>query len=144
MAKISLEPYLFFDGNCREAMEFYKSVFGGELDISDADPDQMGDMPNKEWFKGKVMHSSLKGSVNLMASDSTKASDKTAKVELSLGGTDEAAMREIFDKLATGGKVKMKLEKQFWGDIYGQLTDKYGVDWMMNIGDMSESVKNEG
>ncbi len=134
MGKVVLEPYLFFKGNCREAMEFYKSVFGGELEITDADPAQMGDMPNKEWFKGKVMHSSLKGKVNLMASDSSTASDKAAKVELSLGGTDEAEMREIFDKLAAGGKVKMPLEKQFWGDIYGQLTDKYNIDWMMNIG----------
>ncbi|MBX4190725.1 VOC family protein, partial [Candidatus Saccharibacteria bacterium] len=62
-------------------------------------------------------------------------SDKAAKVELSLGGTDEAEMRKMFDKLAEGGKVKMPLEKQFWGDIYGQITDKYNLDWMMNIGD---------
>jgi len=134
MAKISLEPYLFFNGNCREAMEFYKSVFGGELEISEADPEQMGDMPNKDWFEGKIMHSSLKGPVNLMASDSPKASDKTAKIELSLGGTDEPQMRETFDKLAMGGTIKMPLEMQFWGDVYGQLTDRYNVDWMMNIG----------
>ena len=134
MGKVSLEPYLFFKGNCREAMEFYESVFGGELEISEADPEQMGDMPNKDWFKGKIMHCSLKGPVNLMASDTPGASDKTAKIELSLGGTDEKAMREMFDKLAEGGKVKMPLEKQFWGDIYGQLIDKYNVDWMMNIG----------
>src|SRR5881392_1183757 len=124
MAKISLEPYIFFKGNCREAMEFYKGIFGGELEVSDADPSKMGDMPNKEWFKDKVMHSSLKGSVNLMASDSMIASDKAAKVELSLGGTEEAQMREIFDKLGQGGKVEMPLEKQFWGDVFGRVTDK--------------------
>ena len=134
MANISLEPYLFFSGNCREAMEFYKSVFGGNVDYSEADPEQMGDMPDKEWFKGKIMHASLKGPVNIMASDSKIASDKSAKIELSLGGTDEKEMREIFDKLAAGGKVKMPLEKQFWGDVYGQITDKYNIDWMMNIG----------
>jgi PhnB protein len=134
MANLSLEPYLFFKGNCREAMEFYKSVFGGELQVNEADPEQMGDMPNKDWFKGKIMHCSLKGPVNLMASDSPTASDKTAKIELSLGGTDEAAMRKVFDALAEGGNIKMPLEKQFWGDIYGQIADKYNVDWMMNIG----------
>jgi PhnB protein len=134
MANISLEPYLFFNGNCREAMEFYKSVFGGELEISEADPAQMGDMPNADWFKGKIMHCSLKGPVNMMASDSPTASEKAAKIELSLGGADEAEMRQTFEKLAEGGKVKMPLEKQFWGDIYGQITDKYNVDWMMNIG----------
>jgi PhnB protein len=134
MADINLEPYLFFNGNCREAMEFYKGVFGGEVTYNDADPDQMGDMPNKDWFKGKIMHASLSGPVNIMASDSPTASDKAAKVELSLGGTDEKMMRETFDKLAEGGKVKMPLKKEFWGDTYGQILDKYGIEWMMNIG----------
>lgn len=134
MAQISLEPYLFFNGNAKEAMEFYKSVFGGELEVSEADPKRMGDMPNADWFKGKLMHSSLKGLVNLMACDSPSASLKSAKVELSLGGTDEAQMRQIFDRLGEGGVVKMPLEKQFWGDLFGSLTDQFGVDWNMNIG----------
>ena len=55
-----------------------------------------------------------------------------------LGGTDEAQMRKIFDGLAKGGKVRMPLEKQFWGDIFGNLTDKYGVEWMMNIGSIEK------
>jgi PhnB protein len=135
MANISLEPYLFFKGNCREAMNFYKDVFGGEVEFTEADPEKMGDMPNKDWFKGKIMHSSLKGPVKIMGSDSSIASDKAAKIELSLGGTDETQMRAIFDKLAEGGKVKTPLAKQFWGDTFGQLTDKYNIDWMMNIGD---------
>lgn len=131
MAKLSLEPYLYFKGNAREAMEFYKSVFGGELSLSTF-RDTPGTNPaNPDW----LVHASLKGgAVDLMATDSQNASDKSAKVELSLGGTDEAKMREIFDKLAEGGKVKTQLDKQFWGDIFGTLTDKYGVDWMMNIG----------
>lgn len=137
MAQINLEPYLFFNGNCREAMEFYKSIFGGELEINEADPEQMGDMPNKDWFKSKIMHASLKGPVNLMASDSPTASEKAAKIELSLGGTDGDQMRKTFDTLAEGGKVKQPLEKMFWGDVYGQLTDKYNIDWMMNIGSAS-------
>jgi len=135
MDKINLEPYLFFKGNAKEAMEFYKNVFGGELTISTiADvPEGTPAMPGAK--PSDVMHASLKGgAVNLMASDSQNASDKTAKIELSLGGMDEDQMREIFDKLAAGGEVKMKLQKQFWGDVFGSLTDKYGVDWMMNIG----------
>jgi PhnB protein len=134
MAKITVEPYLFFNGNAKEAMEFYKTVFGGELDVS-----TMADSPPEAQMPGTkptdVMHASLKGPVNLMASDSSKASDKMAKVELSLGGTDEVQMRKIFDGLAEGGEVRMPLEKQFWGDTFGMLTDKYGVDWMMNIGE---------
>jgi PhnB protein len=134
MAKITVEPYLFFNGNAKEAMEFYKTVFGGELDVS-----TMADSPPEAQMPGTkptdVMHASLKGPVNLMASDSSKASDKMAKVELSLGGTDEVQMRKIFEGLAEGGEVRMPLEKQFWGDTFGMLTDKYGVDWMMNIGE---------
>lgn len=134
MSNVNLEVYLFFKGNAREAMEFYKSVFGGNLDVSTVgdSPDIPG-MPEvpKDW----VMHSTLQGGdIKLMASDSPKASDKAAKVELSLGGTDEAKMREIFNTLAEGGTLKMPLEKQFWGDTYGMLTDKFGVDWNMNIG----------
>jgi PhnB protein len=137
MANISTEPYLFFKGNAKEAMEFYKSVFGGELTIStlgETPKEVLDQMKIDESRYGEIMHSSLKGPVNLMGSDSEKASEKTAKIELSLGGTDEAQMREIFDKLADGGNVKMPLKKQFWGDIFGQVQDKYGVDWMMNIG----------
>jgi PhnB protein len=138
MANISLEPYLFFKGNCKEAMEFYKSVFGGELTMStlgESPKEALEQMKVDESRYGEIMHSSLKGPINLMASDSQMASDQAAKVELSLGGTDEAQMKEIFDKLADGGKVKMPLEKQFWGDMFGMLTDKFGVDWNMNIGD---------
>jgi len=115
-------------------MEFYKTIFGGNLDISTvADSPDIPGMENidKNW----VMHSKLEGGdIKLMASDTSKASDKAAKVELSLGGTDEAKMRKIFDALAEGGTVKMPLEKQFWGDNFGMLTDKFGVDWNMNIG----------
>ena len=135
MAKISVEPYLFFKGNCKQAMEFYQSVFGGELEVSTVgdSPKEVQDMPGMK--PTDVMHSSLRGPVNLMGSDSKIASAKAAKVELSLGGTDEAQMKKIFADLSKGGKVRMPLEKQFWGDTFGMLTDKFGIDWMMNIGD---------
>lgn len=139
MAKVIIEPYLFFKGNTREAMEFYKSVFGGELHITtiaelpEGTPTMPGSKPEN------VVHASLRGgAINLMATDSQTASDHAAKIELSLGGTDEAQLREIFNKLSDGGKVKMELKKQFWGDIFGSLTDKYGIDWMMNIGDNAQ------
>lgn len=137
MAQINLEPYIFFKGNCREAMEFYKGVFGGELTMStlgESPKEMLEQMKIDESRYGEIMHASLKGPVNLMASDSQMASDHSAKVELSLGGTDEAQMKAIWDKLADGGKVKMPLSKQFWGDTFGMLTDKFGVDWNMNIG----------
>jgi len=135
MSDVTLDPYIFFKGNAQEAMEFYKSVFGGELTVQ-----KMGevpaDVPKMEGSSDDmVMHAMLEGGdIKLYASDSPVASPETKKIELSLGGSDEAKMRKLFDGLAAGGKVKMPLEKQFWGDIFGNLTDKYGVDWMMNIG----------
>jgi PhnB protein len=132
MASVSLNPYLFFNGNAREAMEFYKGIFGGELNISNFE-DFNSDVPGMEEMKGKVMHAMLDGEVKLMASDSRQASDKMAKVELSISGDDEAKLKSYFEKLSAGGTVKMPLEKQAWGDLYGQLQDEYGVDWMINI-----------
>lgn len=137
MAKIVLEPYLFFNGNTREAMEFYKTVFGGELTLQ-----AMEDVPKEAQQSAGVDHTGDKrithaklagGDITLMATDSTKASPKAAKIELSLTGDNEPRLREIFDSLADGGKVKMELKKQFWGDIFGTVSDKFGVDWMVNI-----------
>jgi PhnB protein len=133
MDKISLDPYLFFQGNCKEAMEFYKSIFGGELTMQTVD-DFPGDMPEKESMKGMIMHSRLEGGdIKLMGSDSPKASPTAAKVELSLSGTDEPKLRKYFEALSAGGKVKFPLKKEAWGDTFGMLTDKFGVDWMVNI-----------
>ena len=133
MKDVNLEPYLFFKGQAKEAMGFYKDVFGGELETS-----TYAETPGMENTEGVqpdwLMHASLKGgAVKLMASDTAEASDQTKKITLSLGGTDEAAMRVMFEKLSAGGSRVKPLEKMFWGDIYGDFTDKYGVDWMMNI-----------
>jgi PhnB protein len=133
MANVNLDPYLFFGGKAKEAMEFYKGIFGGELHISTFG-EFPGDMPNKDQMKDMVMHAMLSGGdIRLMASDSDKASDKTAKVELSLSGDDEVKLKNYWDQLSNGGSVKSELKKEAWGDMFGQLTDKYGVDWMVNI-----------
>jgi len=141
MADIKVVPYLFFKGNAKEAMEFYKSVFGGELTMStvgESPKEVLDQMKMEESRYGEIMHAHLKnGAFDLLGSDSKIASDHAAKVELSINGpsADEAAMKEIFDKLAEGGKIGMPLAKQFWGDTFGMVTDKFNVDWMMNIGD---------
>jgi len=141
MVNLSLVPYLFFKGNAKEAMEFYKSVFGGELTMStlgESPKEVLEQMKVDESRYGEVMHARLHGgSFELLGSDSQMASDHSAKVELSINGpsSEEAKMKEIFDKLSSGGKVRMPLEKQFWGDTFGMLTDKFNIDWMMNIGD---------
>lgn len=130
MNDISLNPYIFFKGNCREAMEFYKDVFGGELILQTYGEVKMGEEDQKDL----IMHATLANeSMSLMGSDTEKASDKAAKISLSIGGSDEAALRTIFDKLSDGGDVFSELKKEFWGDIFGTVTDKYGIEWMVNI-----------
>lgn len=133
MGKINVEPYLFFRGNCAEAMEFYKSIFGGEIEKMSYDDMHI---PVPEGFTGaSLMHASLKGGeVELMASDTEQASEKAAKVSISLGGNDEEKLRKVFDGLSQDVEVKYALKKESWGDIFGSVTDKFGIEWMVNIG----------
>jgi PhnB protein len=133
MSNIELAPYIFFKGNCAEAMEFYKNVFGGKLDLMKYD-DVPGDFPGKDEMKGKVMNSSLTtDDFVIRASDTQKASEAAKKVSICLTGPDEAALRKIFEGLSDSVEVAFPLKKEFWGDIFGQLTDKFGVDWMIDI-----------
>ena len=128
---MKLEVYLYFKGSCKEAMEFYKGVFGGELSTTTYESVGNSDPAKKEL----LMHASLSGGdISLMASDTDGASTRSAKVELCLVGNDEAKLRQAFNKLSEGAGGVMALEKQSWGDIYGKLTDKFGVDWAFNIG----------
>lgn len=133
MGSVNVEPYLFFKGNCLEAMEFYKGIFGGEIETMSYEDMHV---PVPEGFTGaNLMHASLKGGeVALMASDTEQASDKAAKVSISLGGNDEEKLRKIFDGLSEGVEVKYPLKKESWGDIFGSVTDKFGIEWMVNIG----------
>lgn len=152
MDKVNLDVYIFFtDGQCKEAMGYYKSVFGGELSLStygeapqgeadSADHEKFDEVKQRDDYSmaemsDKIMHSNLKGGViDLMGSDSTRKEPfGESFISLSLGGREEAKLREVFDKLSSDGKVTMPLAKQFWGDTFGTLTDKYGVDWMVNI-----------
>ena len=129
---VTLHPYIYFKGQAKEAMEFYKSVFGGELSIT-----PYSDVPGMAVEEGQedwAMHVQLSGGdVKLFASDTSQASPVAAKIELALGGEDETRLREIFGKLSEDGEVRQPLHKESWGDIFGNLTDRYGVVWMMNI-----------
>jgi PhnB protein len=127
-----LNPYISFNGDAREAMEFYQSVFGGELTIN-----TFGDFgtPDAE-LKDKVMHAQLitTGDYYLMGSDTAPGMPYSpgTTMTVSLSGED-ANLRDYFAKLAEGGTVTMPLEKQMWGDEFGQVTDKFGVPWMVNV-----------
>lgn len=132
MSNVTLAPYLFFAGNCREVMEYYQTIFGGELTVQDFSGTE-GEMAEK--MQGKVMHADLHGGeIDLMASDSTRDEFGVSCISLSLTGTDEEKLRGLFDKLCEGGKDIMPLKKESWGDIFGSVTDKFGIDWMVNIG----------
>ncbi|HVV26243.1 MAG TPA: VOC family protein [Candidatus Saccharimonadales bacterium] len=130
MSEVTVTPYIYFKGQAREAMEFYKSVFGGTLDVV-----SYADMPDVEGVdKDWLMHAALYGGdAHLFASDTTGASAKAAKIELALGGDNELRLREIFGKLSEGGEIKRPIQKEAWGDLFGALQDKYGIEWMVNI-----------
>lgn len=128
-----LNPYLNFMGETKEAMEFYHSVFGGELKMQSF---KEAGFPHNPEDDDKIIHASLiNNEINLMASDGDEKHQVTMgnNINLSLTGNNEELLTGWFNKLSEGGKVNMALEKQFWGDIYGQITDKFGVNWMVNI-----------
>ena len=129
-----LNPYLSFRGQAREAMTFYQSVLGGQLDVMTfADMGGMG-VPENE--ADQVMHSALtvSDSVQLMGSDvPSHMEGDFANGQISLSGDDDATLRGWFDQLSDGGTVGVPLEKAPWGDSFGQLTDRFGVSWMVNI-----------
>jgi len=128
-----LNPYLNFRDGTREVMEFYASVFGGTPVVSTFA--EAGGMGLDEAEHGKVMHSQLDtdGGLTLMAADVPTHMDVSRNGTISLSGDDEAELRGYYDRLAAGGTVGVPLEKAPWGDTFGMCTDRFGVDWMVNI-----------
>jgi len=133
---VVLNPYLSFVDNAAEALEFYKSVFGGEVTIS-----HFGDfpgMPADDETKKLVMHSVLKtDDLQLMISDSKPmggVKQNGENVQLSLSGDDDAKLTKFFEGLSAGGVVRDELSVKPWGDKFGMLTDKFGIHWLVNIG----------
>ncbi len=129
----TLNPYLNFGGNAKEAMKFYQQVLGGELNMQTFGETKMAQTPKE---KDLIVHAALKsGSITIMASDTHPSMKLTVgnNVHLSVSGGDARKLTSAFEQLAKGGKVDMPLAKQFWGDTYGQVTDRFGVHWMINI-----------
>lgn len=129
-----LNPYLTFQGNAEEAMQFYAAALGGDLSVSsfrefgmDADG---------------VMHAALTtpAGLTLFASDTVEGMVPLTvgnNIQISLSGDDDDTLRRYWDRLLEGGQVMMPLEKQMWGDVYGMLADKFGIQWHVNITDES-------
>ena len=132
--KPTLTPYLIFHGTAKAAMTFYQSILGGQLTMSTY---AESGVPSAEEDKNKIIHADLKNdTLSFMASDDNakKAVVMGSNVHISIAGTDEKTITEYFNKLSEGGTVDTPLAKQMWGDIFGMLTDKFGVHWMVNIG----------
>jgi PhnB protein len=130
-----IEAYVFFNGNCEEAFEFYKTALGGELALNRYQGSPMESQVGPD-ARQKIMHASLRfGEATIMGADSI--GDWRRKlgnnIALSLVTNDETEARRAFEKLAADGKTTMPLEPTFWGaKLFGMLTDKFGVDWMVS------------
>ena len=129
-----LNPYLNFKDDARQAMEFYHTVFGGNLTVgtfkeSNASQDASED--------DKVMHAQLEteNGLTIMASDTPDRMEYRpgTNFSMSLSGDDETELRGYFEKLSAGGTVAMPLQKAAWGDTFGMLVDRFGVQWLVNI-----------
>jgi PhnB protein len=136
-----LNPYIGFVDNARQAMEFYQSVFGGQLDVNTFG--QFGAAEGAE--ADKVMHAQLETpqGFTLMASDTPEGMEHKPgnNISVSLSGEQGDGLEEIFTKLSEGGTVTMPLEKQMWGDTFGMVLDRFGISWMVNVATSADAAQ---
>ena len=129
-----LNPYISFKDTTREAMEFYRTVFGGKLTVSTFKEFHASQDPSEDIL---VMHSVLEADngITIMASDTPNRMEfrPGTNMSISLSGDNEAELKAYFEKLSAGGTITMPLEKAMWGDSFGMCIDKFGVQWLVNI-----------
>lgn len=132
-----IQPYLMFGGRCEEALEFYRSALGAEVDMllrfsESPDPTPPGMLP--PGFENKVMHASFRVAGNvIMASDGCEVGAQFKGFSLSISVATEAEADRYFTALSDGGQVQMPLTKTFWSPRFGMLTDRFGIAWMINV-----------
>lgn len=128
-----LNPYLNFNGTARQALEFYTSVFGGELRLNTFAEFGAADSPDAD----RIMHGQLDtdAGYTIMAADLTSEMEHhpMAGFSVSLSGDDADLLRGYWEKLSSDGSVTMPLDKQVWGDEFGMCVDGFGVSWLVNI-----------
>jgi PhnB protein len=129
-----VNPYINFDGNAREAMEFYAGIFGGKLEMNTFEEFNLAKDPADN---NKLMHAQLtmENGMVLMGSDimTGMVLEEGSRVSITLSGDDETELRGFWDKLAIGAEIVMPMERSPWNDFFGMLTDRYGIRWMVNI-----------
>ncbi|GAA5037860.1 PhnB protein [Thermocatellispora tengchongensis] len=128
-----LNPYISFAGDARQAMEFYRDVFGGDLTVA-----TFGEYGTKEaGYADKIMHATLQtaNGFTIMGADLPPGMEYSPgnTMAVSLSGDDATQLRGYWQKLSEGGTVSVPLEKQMWGDEFGACTDRFGVAWMVDI-----------
>ena len=137
----SLIPYLMFEGNCEEALQFYKEAIGGNITVVNRYDNPAMNAPAH--YQNKILHAQLQfSSGTIYASDAfpgQSTQKSSGDVSLSLIFNDDLEKtRTVFNRLAEGGTVGIPFEKQFWGDWHGGLTDKYGFKWNINFEEASQ------
>jgi PhnB protein len=134
MSNTLLNPYILFKDNARQAVEFYKTVFGGKLTLSTFKEFQVSQDPAED---NKIMHAMLEAEngITIMAADMPNRNEYKAgtNFSISLSGDNHPELQGYFEKLSAGGTITQPLLKSPWGDTFGMCTDKFGIDWMVNI-----------
>ena len=129
---LGVSPYISFKGNCREAIEFYKSALDAEVLFVQT----VGESPMKEMGPAEnIMHCTINaGGSTIMMCDDPMPGGATGggNISLAIGLNDPREAKRLFDNLANGGSVVMPLEKTFWAEAFGMVNDKFGVKWMIN------------
>ena len=132
--EIELMPYLQFQGNCEEALLFYKDILDGRIEIASRYDNPAMNAPDA--FKNKILHAAFYfGKYQFFASDTLPKNANEVfhpNISMSLGMRDEEKARSVFDRLSDGGKIHIPFKKQFWGDWHGNFTDRFGIRWMVN------------
>lgn len=132
-----IQPYLFFGGRCEEALEFYRSALGAQVDMllrhkDSPEPSPAGML--QPGFENKIMHTCFRvGGTAIMASDGCQEGSNFSGFSLSLSVPTEAEADRVFALLADGGQVQMPLTRTFWSPRFGMLTDRFGVGWMVIV-----------
>ncbi len=150
----SVNIYLTFDGNCEEAFEFYKSVFGGEFPYvgryKDMPPSEEGGKNFSEKEGNRIMHMSLPigKETMLMGSDTggewASSFKQGNNFSISVNAESREEADKVFNGLSKGGQVTMPMDKTFWGDYFGMWTDKFGINWMVSYNENVQKLASQG
>ena len=131
--KNAVKPYLNFEDNCMEAMQYYQEVFGGDLEAMKVSASPVSSQFSAE-VQNQVLHACLKhGDFIIMTSDLCGMGERQSgtSVEMNLDCSSEAEIRELYTSLSEGGQIIEELKEQFWGDLFGMVADRFGVRWML-------------